>query len=470
MAIPRTIKTPINRMYPVNKKNLFPTIGGLLLGATLTAQAAPTDVYVYTTIGNEFAAFQTDFRTIMSQSVDELARFTVVTPKEADPSQPLPDRLAKALAAGVPGVADISLAFGEGLATLTVGVYDTASGQQEFQFSKEYEVEDIKALLAQLEFDTPIQLKARYKELGRVIKKERQMIYFDLGKMAKVKIGDLYQVYREGAEIKNSDGNSFGMLKKQSGVVRVVEVTSMYATAEIVLGRLSIEEEDYVERIQNPREGQFNGQILSVLDDKVAISLGKNVGVEEGAYYAVFRNVQPIKDQQSFREKLGQVRINDVYDDYATGTLALSDSYSLSKVMLKPGDPVEEIDSPRKNLVSVGQLNTNVLSGGGSVSFVGYQLDSETDINMVYRFRVGSGDKGYASAGLKGSINHSPNFFYGVDVVYFGGTGANLFLSADIPTPVSKNFILNLETGYLLGGEAGSEGLNTSLNVKFPLF
>ncbi len=74
-----------------------------------------------------------------------------------------------------------------------------------------------------------------------------------------------------------------------------------------------------------------------------------------------------------------------------------------------------------------------------------------------------------ASAGIMSSIGHSKNFFYGIDVLYLDGAGANLFLSVDIPTPFSDKVGLNLETGYIVGTDDKYEGLEVTLGLKFPL-
>jgi hypothetical protein len=353
---------------------------------------------------------------------------------------------------------------------MSVSIWDTNSGEKVFNWTQAYDQLSPESLVAKLEYQLPLLLKTSLKEVGHVIQAEKGLVYFDLGAAANVKAGEIFRVFRSGKELINADGEPFGSLEEQTGIIRVLDVQSTYATAKVLLGRLSIEADDYVERTEDQDPASYRGKIISSLDNKVAISLGKNVGVTEGSYYAVFKDVKDIQDGESFREEVGQIRIVEVDDNFSKGHLSLSNHYDLAKAMMNDGDYVEEIEPTRKDQLSFGIMNTSILSDASSSIYTfGYQQDSASQIDLVYRAKVGFGDAFLLSGGVMNSVNHSQNIFYGLDLMYLDGLGANLFLSVDIPTPFAKAMDLNMETGYIMGTDAKYEGVNFNVSIKYPL-
>ncbi|MDX1398317.1 MAG: hypothetical protein R3204_07310, partial [Oceanospirillum sp.] len=353
---------------------------------------------------------------------------------------------------------------------LNISIWDTSSGEKVFNWSENYQQASPVSIVSKLEYQLPLQLKTSLKEVGHVIQAEKGLVYFDLGAAANVKPGEIFRVFRAGKELINADGEPFGALEDQTGIIKVLDVQSTYATAEVLLGRLSIEADDYVERTEDQDPTLYRGKIISSLDDKVAISLGKKVGVTEGSYYAVFKDVKSIQDGESFREEVGQIRIEEVEENFSKGRLSLSNHYDLAKAMMNEGDYVEEIEPTRKDQFSVGILNTSILGDDSSSIYTfGYQQDSSTQVDLVYRAKVGFGDAFLLSGGVMNSVNHSQNIFYGLDVMYLDGLGANLFLSVDIPTPFAKAMDLNMETGYIMGTSDKYEGVNFNVSIKYPM-
>jgi len=351
---------------------------------------------------------------------------------------------------------------------LSIRLYDVASGEVILQRTLELDSRDTEALLAQLEYDLPIQLKREFRELGRVIQTDPDEIVFDLGSNAGVEAGQLYRVFRRGEEVRDTQGNHYGYVRQQSGVVEVTAVGAVYARAEIKLGRLSIRHNDWVERA-GP-DLQAEGRILSKLDNEVAINLGRDTGISTGSYFTVRKTIQPIDDNHAFREEVGRIRITAVEDELAYGEIARSDHYDLSRALIQEGDTLEEVSYRHRNQWVLGRNSYGVLGDPSQIWFLGFQTESVQDIDLSYRFRAGWGDTWYGSVGLINALNHSESFRYGLDGLYgTDGLGTHLFIEVDIPTPVSDRARFSLETGYLLGAIEDAEGLSLSLSVKLGL-
>lgn len=306
--------------------------------------------------------------------------------------------------------------------------------------------------------------------MGSIIKKESELVYFNLGNSSGIKEGSIYRVFKPSEKLINQDGDTFGWIEQTTGIVKVTHSQSTYSTAQILLGRLSIAGNDFIELASKQNPNHYQGNIISVHENQVAIGLGDDVGVSEGSSYAVFKDIKTIKDTESFREKLGEIRIHSVHEDFAIGEISLSSHYQLSKSLMKEGDPVEEVKPTDLNLVSFGQMGTNALSSTSSdnILMAGYQTESQEVSGMLYRYRAGYGDEFLVSIGIMNSINHSPNFFFGLEGVYLDGVGANFFLSVDVPTPIDSVKI-NMETGYMAGFGDSYEGFNLNISVKYPL-
>lgn len=353
--------------------------------------------------------------------------------------------------------------------SISIRLYDRATGNLLIDIHKDLARSQPDALFANLESELPLTLKIKLAEVGSVIKKNGELVYFNLGSSSGIRVGNIYRTFKPGDKLVNQDGDTFGWIEETTGIVKVTHSQSTYSTAQILLGRLSINENNFIEMASEQQESSYIGNIISVHEDQVAIGLGENVGVAEGASYAVFKDIKTIKDTESFREKLGEVRIHSVHEDFSVGELSLSNHYELTKALIKQGDPVEEIKSANLNLVSLGQIGTNSLSSTSSDNIImaGYQSESDQVSGMVFRYRAGYGNDFMLSAGVMNSINHSPNFFYGLDAVYLDGIGANFFLSVDVPTPVDTVKV-NMETGYMAGVGDDYEGFNLNISIKYP--
>ena len=436
------------------------------------AYAKDEGIVIYTELKGHHAALSADFRAITKKSLDNLNKFKVVNGLKGtiSGSQSLDNRLGAALKDNVPWVADVLLDSEKKSAKLVFQIY-RSNGELIFRWEEEYKIKSIKAFLAQLEYTMPLKLKTKYLELGRVIKKDKRLVYFDLGETAGIKVDETYQIYEEGDEIEDDDGNSYGHLEVTTGIVRVKKVTAVYSIAEIVVGQLSIDTEQWVKRTENTGKEAFDSKILAVLENKVAINIGKNAGVEEGSYYGVFRDIKAINEKQAFRQPVGHIKINEVFENFSKGELSISETYDLSKFTIAKGDQVEEVESPRKNMWGFNQMMTNVNgTNSGKIAMFSYQRDSLVNVNLVYRLKVGAGTgtEPYASVGVMQSMGHSDHVFLGMDLMYVGGTALNMFISVDVDTPLSKVFKINLESGFIVAHEIETfNGLNTSIGLKY---
>ena len=432
--------------------------------------AADEKIVVYTYLNGHHANQSADFRAITKKSLNSLRKFKVSnsTKGRISSKTTIEKRLSAASKVGIPWVADVAFDSEKKEGKLTFQIFKS-NGENIFHWSEELDIDSVKAFMANLEYNMPIKLKTKFLELGRVIKKEDRIVYFDLGDTAGVKIGDTFRTYELGDEIEDDDGNSYGYLEVPTGIVKVTEIKGMYSIAEVIIGRLSIEADHFIKRTAKA-DGEFDAKILSVLENQIAINIGKSVGVEEDSYYAVFRDIKQINKKDSFRQPVGHIKINEVFDVYAKGELSVSDTYELTKFTIKKGDSVEEIESPRKNMWSINQVMTNITKDGGSrILHFAYQRDSQVNINMVYRLKGGyENGQIFVAGGIMHSLNHSSHVYAGLDVLYIGDSALNMFLSVDVDTPLSNNLMINLETGYIIGHTDDIfNGLNTSVGLKY---
>jgi len=454
-----------------NKYSLLTLVFFTLLICSNAVFSAEEDLVVYTYLNGHYANQSSDFRVIVKKALNDLQKFKVKKgPKGSTaPSKPIKDRIIAARKAGVPWVADVIFDTEKKRGELKFQIYRN-NGESVFFWSEDFKVKNIKAFLAQMEYSMPLKLKTKFLELGHVIKKDKRLVYFDLGETAGVKVGDMYRVYEEGDEIEDEDGNSYGNLEVTTGIVRVTAVTAVYSIAEIVVGELAIDTEQWIKRTKEKSPGEFEGKILSVLENKIAINIGKNVGVEEGSYYAVFREIKKINEKEAFRQPVGHIKVNEVFDNFSKGELSISETFDLTKYTIKNGDKVEEVESPRKNMWSINQIMTNVNSDlGARILYFSYQRDSLVNVNMVYRLKLGYGNEEFmGSLGVMQSMGHSSHVFAGMDLMYVGDTALNMFLSVDVDTPLSSNLKINLESGFIVAHEDDRyNGLNTSIGVKY---
>jgi hypothetical protein len=434
---------------------------------------AAGNVLLVTDLEDDALAFRPDLRLVAINALNQLEDYEVApaTTQVRPNSDARIEAMNKAaLDAGLDTLAIVTLYTPKRrTATLTITFYNTRTGELSLQRALEFRLtDDVPALLAQLEYELPLVLKRAFRELGTVVRVSGDELIFDLGANTGIEVGDLYRVYRRGEEIRDARGDSYGYVDDQSGIVEVVSVSSVYSIAKIKLGRLSIRSNDWVERADP--DLQANGIILSKLDDEVAINLGREAGVTPGSYFAVYKTIKPITEDDAFREVIGRIRINSVDGGVARGEIARSDHYDLAKALIEEGDAVEEVSYRHRNQLVVGQNSFSILNEPGQTWFAGFQFDSATDIDLAYRLRGSYGEHWYMSLGLVSAIGHSESFRYGLDAVYGpDGPGTQLFVEVDIPTPLDDNVRFSLETGYLLGAIEEKEGVNVSLSVKVGL-
>jgi len=462
--------TDRNLYLHVTKSCLFCI--ALLFFINTAVQAKNESIVVYTDLKGHHTAISADFRAIVKKSLDNLNKFKVIKGIKGtiSGSKPLKDRFRAAAKDNVPWVSDVILDTEKKTAKLDFQIFRN-NGELIFRWQDKFDVKSVKAFLAQLEYSMPLILKTKFLELGRIIKKDKRLVYFDLGETAGIKVDETYRVYEEGDTIEDEDGNSYGNLEITTGIVRVKKVTAVYSIAEIIVGQLSIDTEHWVKRTTEKSDNAFDSKILSVLENQVAINIGKNAGVEEGTYYAVFRDIKAINEKEAFRQPVGHIKVNEVYENFSKGELSISDTYDLSKYTITKGDRVEEVESPRKNMWGFNQTMTNVnATTSGKISTFLYQRDSLINVNLVYRLKagVGTGTEIYASGGVMQSMGNSDHVFIGMDLMYIGGTALNMFISVDVDTPVSKNFKINLESGFIVAHDNDIfNGLNTSIGLKY---
>ena len=444
---------------------------GVIIFFSLQAQANDDGIVVYAQIKGFHADNTPAFRTIVIKSISELQHFKVVNGVRGTiaTSKSIKERIDAAREGSIPWIADVVLDSEKHEGKLSFDIYRN-NGENEFHWQKDVDIDSVKAFLASMEYQIPFKLKTKFLELGKIIKLDKRLAYFDLGKTAGVNPGDIYRVYKRGQQVKDDDGNSFGYLEKTTGIIRVTQVTEIYSIAEIIIGKLSIDTDQWVKRAKEQDISKYQGSIEAVLENNVAINVGKNVGVEEGSYYAVFRDIKPINSNEAFRQAVGYIKINEVYDNFSKGELSISDTYDLSKYTIKKGDHVEEVESPRKNMWSFSQIVTHVSSQAGARILVfGYQRDSMVNVDMVYRFRAGYGHGNtYVAGGVMYSLAHSAHTFAGMDAIYAGSGALNLFLSVDVDTPVSPNLKINLESGFMIAHKNDLyNGLNAIVGIKY---
>lgn len=429
------------------------------------------EIIVYGDVRGQYKDFSPEFKRIVSRSVDSLRRFEVskrpgaIVPARAT----LKDKLAAARKNKLSWVADAHLTSEKRKANLVLEIYNAFSGEKVFRWSKQYKIRNIRATFSRMQYEMPVLLKNRFMETGRVIKTTERTVFFDLGDAARVRVGEIFQVYVEGMEIRDNNGNLFGYVEDTKGVVKVIEVNPVYSVAEIMLGGMNIKAKQLIKKIPDARAADYVPEILSVMENEVAINIGKNVGVREGSYYSIYRDVEKINSREAFRKPVGIVKINEVFDTFSKGELSISDNFEISKYTMKKGDRVIEVESPRKTMWSANQLLTNISSAAPeSILYAAIQRDSAVNVDLSYRLKAGYGTELYFAGGVMHALSHSDKVFAGLDVAWIGSTAINVFLSVDVNTPLSRYMKLNLESGYTVSATNDAyNGINTSLGIKY---
>lgn len=448
-------------------RNLIPVLIFGLLSFNIEAE----EIIVYGHITGQYADHSAEFARVASRSIDSLRRFESSNKRSGfvPAKASITDKLSAARKNKISWVADVKFVTEKRNGSLSFEIYNSLTGENTFRWKQKFRVRNIRALMAEFQYKMPEVLKNRYLETGRIIKKDERVIYFDLGESAGIQTGDIYQVYVQGMEIQDQDGNLFGYVDESKGIVKVIEVTPVYSVAEIMLGQMNIKPKQLIRKVQKARSSDYEAALLSVLENQVAINVGKNVGVQEGSYYSIYRDIEKINSREAFRKPIGVIRINEVFDDFSKGELSISETFEMSKYTIKKGDRVIEVESPRKNMWSANQLLTNIGSDTPAQLYYGaYQRDSAVNVDLSYRIKAGYGSDIYFAGGVMHALNHSNHVFAGIDVVYIGSTAMNLFLSVDVDTPLSRNLKINLESGYTVSAENDAyNGINTSLGLKY---
>jgi hypothetical protein len=432
---------------------------------------AAGNVLLVTDLDDDNLSFRPDLRLISINAINRLTNFEVAAVKtSARPNTPeaIGAMLDAAATADLKTLAVISLYTKRRNATVTVSMYSVSNGELTIQRALKFRFKELTALLSKLEYELPLMLKREFRELGTVVKVSSDQVYFDLGKNAGVEVGQVFRVFRRGDEIRNSRGESFGYVDEQSGIIEVSEVSSIYAIGDIHLGRQSIRNNDWLELADS--DIAVRGQVLSKLDERVAINIGRRTGISSGSYFAIYKDVKAIDSEDSFREIIGRIRITEVDKDKAYGEIARSDHYQLAKAMINEGDYIDEVTYRHRNQLLIGQTSFGISDSSDSKWSLGLNMASGFSTDLSLRARGAIGDNWFFSAGVNSALNHSESFGYGLDFIYGpDGFGTYLFSDANLPTPLSKYVWFALEAGYLIGANEELEGLSVGLSAKFGL-
>jgi hypothetical protein len=443
-------------------------IFSLFVSATL---AAAGNVLLVTDLNDENLAYRPDLRLISTNAINRLQDYEVANAKTSvrpNTSEAIGAMIEAAENADLEALAVVTLYTKRRNATVTVSLYNVGTGDLTIQRALEFRFKEIPALLAQLEYELPLMLKREFRELGSVVKVTSDQIYFDLGRNAGVEVGQIFRVFRRGDEIKSSSGESFGFVDEQTGIIEITEVSSIYSIGEIHLGRLSIRNDDWVELADQTI--QIRGQVLSKLDEQIAVNIGRKAGVVPGAYFAVYKDIKDIDEDDAFREIIGRIRITEVSADGARGEIARSDHYRLAKALINEGDYIDEVSYLHRNQLLIGQTSFGILGDTQSVWNLGLNMESGFSTDLAFRVRGAIGSNWFVSGGVNAALNHTESFRYGLDFMYgTDGFGTYLFTDANIPTPLDKYVLFAIEAGYLLGANEDVEGLSVGLSAKIGL-
>lgn len=438
----------------------------------LAPLALATDrVLLVTDLDDDQMTYRPDLRLIATNALNRLQAYQVADAKTSTrptTAAEIEAIIAAARKAELDSVAVVTLYNRRRNATVTVSLYQVATGELTIQRALEFRFKEMAALLAQLEYELPLMLKREFRELGTIVKTTSDLVYFDLGKSAGVEIGQVFRVFRRGEEIKSNSGESFGFVDRQTGIIEVTEVSSVYAIGRIHLGRLAIRNNDWVE-LADPNI-RIRGQVLSKLDEQVAINIGRRAGVTSGTYFAIYKDIKAIDEDDAFREVVGRLRITEVEANSARGEIARSDHYQLAKALINEGDYIDEISYRHRNQLIIGQTSFGILGSTAASWNAGLNMESGLNSDLAFRVRGAYGREWFVSGGINSALNHSESFRYGLDFIYGpDGFGTYLFTDANIPTPLDRFVLFAIEAGYLLGANEDIEGLSVGLSAKLGL-
>lgn len=443
--------------------------GGFAMAQT---QSQPNTLLA-TRIDRSAVAQHAAFRQVTSEAINALQLYQVSPIRPNLDWSDAADRealLASGASAGLAVVVTAELIFPRRrTAQVNVSFINARGGDTIANRSLDFRYDTYDGLIAQIEYELERDLKRQFRQLGQVVSTEGGRVFFDLGLSANIQPGEVFRVYQRGAEVTTSTGESYGYLDDQTGVIVVTEVTNIYAIAEVMLGQRSIRSGHWVERLPGTA-ADYRGEVLSKLENQVAINLGARSGVSEGAEFAVYKDLKPINDDNSFRVEVGRIRITEVRDAYARGIIARSNHYELANGIIQEGDVIEEVPRSGSVQLTVGRLSTGIIGDAqSSVYNAGLRIESPSNLDIFYRLSGGYGDTYYAAVGAMVAINHSESFFYGIDGVWNESWGTNLFMSVNVPTPFQRYVQLYTEVGYLIGTNVDLNGLNINLGLNLSL-
>ncbi|TGG90389.1 hypothetical protein E4656_18480 [Natronospirillum operosum] len=448
----------------------------LLLLSGAPALADEPNILLATKASPEVASHDATFRRVVQHAIDALEDFEVswIRPgldwSDPDKKQQM---LSSAASSRLPIVALANLTVSEqrrGLsrtstARLQLEFVNSVGGEVTLARQLEFEFNTLDGLMAQIEYELTRNLKRHYGELGQVVRVSDQRIWFDLGRNAGVRVGDVYRVYGQGEALETSSGDRYGFLDEHAGIVVVREVTNVYAVADILLGQRSIEADHWVEQVDGQAE-DYQGRILTKLNDEVAISLGHRAGISRGDEFAVYKDLENIGDDDAFRVEVARIRITSVHENHARGQIMRSDRYDLARGLVEPGDTVQEVRRRGDVMVNFGYNSLGLTNDDITHAYtLGLRFESQQNLDAYYRITMGYLDTAYFAVGLMGAVNRSESFFYGVDAVWTDSLGTNLLMSVNAPTPFQEHIRLNTEVGYLVSEDDSINGLNISVGL-----
>ncbi|MCH8550557.1 MAG: hypothetical protein LAT62_01390 [Natronospirillum sp.] len=459
-----------------------PVVSSTLLFFTLllalSAPAAADDdanVLLATRASGDLRQQEATFRRVTQSAIDALDDFEVswIRP-DLDWTDPDKRRqmLSSSASSRLPVVVTAELTTTERrrlsstrTARLHVEFINAVGGEVTLARTLEFDYQTSEGLLAQIEYELERDLKRHFGELGRVVRISGQRVWFDLGRSANVRPGDVYRIFGQGEPLSTSSGDQYGYLDDHTGIVVVREVTNVYAVADILLGQRSIAEDQWAERLPGSAD-DYQGQILAKLNDEVAISLGYRAGISVGDEFAVYKDLEEIGDSDAFRVEIGRVRITQVSENHARGRVLRSDHFDLARGLIEPGDAIEEVSRRGDVMVNLGFNSLGLTDNETTQAYtLGLRFASQQNFDVYYRVTMGYLDTAWFAAGLMGAVNRSESFFYGVDAVWTDALGTNLFMSVNAPTPLHQNLRLNTEVGYMVSQDEALSGLNISVGI-----
>ena len=472
--VPRPITRTSN--HRIRALLVLLTMLALGLSAGLSAQVSDQqEVLLSTQIAEEHFHYDGALRRAIRGAVDSLGDYTVAPRystldwRDEDARTRL---LGQAAGANLPVLVTAELRFpGRGRAELDVAFTQTANDRPLLTRNYDFRYRSLPALMAAIEYEVSHDLKRQFSEVGQIIRLDGNRVFIDIGSHSGLQEGDIHRVYDRSERLTNRRGDFYGNLDTPKGLIVIRQVSGPYAIADILFGRQNIEADHWTELVAE-HDSDHTGQVLAMLDGEVAVSLGRDSGIHIGDELTVRKTIEQIDHQNAFEVELARIRITEVNADYALGVILRSNQYALARGLIQTGDEVREADNASATVhVNLNRLWFDMTGPDSqSVYTLGFRFDSLRNQQVMYRLTAGYLDTLYLAAGLMGAVNHSENFYYGLDAVATGDTlesiGANAFVSMNAPIPLTGHLRLNAEIGYLMSQQEERNGLNISLGLN----